>query len=81
MLQYRSVPEKTVGLLKSLMQRPELSDFALAGGTALALQLGHRESYDLDLFSRVDFSTEEILFFLEGAFHANLVSRSRHILN
>lgn len=46
----------------------------------MALQLGHRESYDLDLFSRVDFSTEEILFFLEGAFRANLVSKSRHIL-
>lgn len=29
----------------------ELNDFRLAGGTALALQLGHRRSLDIDLFS------------------------------
>jgi len=69
-----------VGLLKRLMQRPELADFALAGGTSLALQLGHRESYDLDLFSREDFSTDEVFLFLEQNFRAQLISKSRHIL-
>lgn len=34
----------------------ELKDFYLAGGTALAIQLGHRESIDLDWFSGKDFS-------------------------
>jgi len=80
MLQYRSVSEKTVGLLKTLMLAPELSDFALAGGTSLALQLGHRESYDLDLFSQIDFSTDEIFLYLESVYRANLISKSRHIL-
>lgn len=33
------------------MGRPELADFRLVGGTALALRLGHRFSVDLDLFA------------------------------
>lgn len=32
-------------------QLPVFADFYLAGGTALALQLGHRQSIDFDLFS------------------------------
>lgn len=32
-------------------------DFYLAGGTGLALQLGHRQSVDFDFFSRQSFST------------------------
>lgn len=32
----------------------------MAGGTALALQLGHRQSIDLDWFSGQDFSNEKI---------------------
>lgn len=33
----------------------------LAGGTAIALQLGHRISYDLDFFTPKEFKTEEVL--------------------
>jgi len=33
----------------------------LAGGTAIALQLGHRISYDLDFFSYEEFKTEKVL--------------------
>jgi hypothetical protein len=33
------------------MQDSQFSDFLLAGGTNLALRLGHRKSIDLDLFS------------------------------
>jgi len=36
-------------------------DFYLAGGTALALQIGHRESIDLDLFSNTQFNNESLL--------------------
>ena len=35
--------------------------FYLAGGTALALQLGHRESLDFDLFSYKGFKNDDIL--------------------
>jgi hypothetical protein len=36
-------------------------DMILAGGTALALQLGHRASYDLDFFTHQDFQIEPII--------------------
>ncbi|WP_432221767.1 nucleotidyl transferase AbiEii/AbiGii toxin family protein [Flavobacterium sp. TMP13] len=32
-------------------------DFRLVGGTALSLQIGHRESIDIDLFSDVEYGT------------------------
>ncbi len=34
--------------------------FYLAGGTGLALQLGHRKSFDFDFFTSRDFSPEEL---------------------
>ncbi len=42
MLHYSTVYPNTLELLKKLMAIPELSDFYLAVGTALALQIGHR---------------------------------------
>ena len=44
------VPE-TRQTLDALATLPVPSDFYLAGGTALALQIGHRISHDLDFFS------------------------------
>lgn len=37
--------------LHKIMQFPELEAFRLVGGTALSLQLGHRISFDIDLFT------------------------------
>jgi predicted nucleotidyltransferase component of viral defense system len=50
------------------MRIPELNAFALAGGTALALRYGHRESVDLDLFSSAHFENEKITVVLEREF-------------
>ena len=36
-------------MLAKLAQEPALSGFCLVGGTALALQAGHRRSLDIDL--------------------------------
>jgi len=41
-------------LLKRLQSQPELAHTRLVGGTALALQLGHRLSIDIDLFGMWD---------------------------
>lgn len=43
-----ALPERTARVLEMLSKRPELADFALIGGSALALQVGHRMSEDLD---------------------------------
>ena len=51
MLQTGTVEESTLELLKSLQVESLLADTRLVGGTALSLQIGHRVSEDLDLFS------------------------------
>jgi len=43
------------------MAEVQLKDFVLVGGTALALQIGHRISIDLDLFIEKPFEVEEIV--------------------
>lgn len=45
-----TLPVKTFLVLRTLEKLPLIQDFYLAGGTALALQLGHRQSIDLDFF-------------------------------
>ena len=57
MLQTATVERETYELLRKLMKDDFLSDFLLAGGTNLALQIGHRLSVDLDIFSYQQFDT------------------------
>ena len=52
MLQTQAVSSELVELLAWLMQEKIFSDFALAGGTSLALQIGHRNSDYIDLFGK-----------------------------
>ncbi len=54
MLFKNTVSEDLVSALNGLMQLQSLKGFCLAGGTGLALQLGHRMSVDIDLFSSLD---------------------------
>ena len=56
----------TMKLIQQLQRLPELNDFFLVGGTALTLQLGHRNSIDIDLFTQRDFTVEEIELSLQG---------------
>lgn len=51
MLYTETVSPSTLELLKLLMRNTALQPFVLVGGTSLALQLGHRVSIDLDLFT------------------------------
>ncbi|MDD7318452.1 MAG: nucleotidyl transferase AbiEii/AbiGii toxin family protein [Prevotellaceae bacterium] len=60
MLSYETVVPDTLELLKELMSAPVLSEMRLVGGTALALQYGHRQSVDLDFFGKWNASAEEI---------------------
>jgi predicted nucleotidyltransferase component of viral defense system len=48
-------------ILSDLMLVPELKKFYLVGGTALSLQLGHRKSDDIDLFTPDQFKVEELI--------------------
>lgn len=52
MFQISTIDEKAYKVLQQLFAIPYIKkNFALAGGTALALQIGHRRSIDLDLFA------------------------------
>lgn len=60
MLHYETIEPATLELLKELLRIPELKETRLVGGTALALQLGHRKSIDLDLFGTVECDSSEL---------------------
>lgn len=61
MLHHESVAPHTLGLLKGLSGLPALNGFCLVGGTALALQIGHRMSVDLDFFTFAGYDTEIVI--------------------
>ena len=63
MLHLESIEPATLVLLRELQQLPVLSDTRLVGGTALALQLGHRTSIDLDIFGTWDYRENLQLLF------------------
>ena len=64
MLQAQSVGKSLWDTLKTLQQKELFKNYFLVGGTALSLQLGHRISNDIDLFTRDDLNKDEILDFL-----------------
>jgi hypothetical protein len=70
--------KKTKNIFNSIGNYRFISDFYLAGGTALALKIGHRRSYDLDFFSQRPFNEAKIITNLIqlGDFH--LEKKSEH---
>ncbi|NCA94167.1 MAG: hypothetical protein EOM84_03200 [Sphingobacteriia bacterium] len=56
----QTIEPKTKRILDKIVSSGISAQFYLAGGTALAIHLGHRMSIDLDFFSRSDFSIEKI---------------------
>ncbi len=57
-----------------------LKDFFLVGGTALALQIGHRISIDLDFFSRSAFDENFLIAELESNYNFRLDYQSKNTL-
>lgn len=55
------LPNEVLRLFRSLKPIAKKLNAVLAGGTALALQIGHRMSADLDFFSLSDFSNEAVI--------------------
>lgn len=80
MLHAATVKPETLGLLKKLMSLPELEAFNLAGGTALALQIGHRISVDLDFFGDAAFEVIEVMDAIRDFAEVSIISQSRSIL-
>lgn len=57
MLFKETVAASTLDLLIRIMKDEMFAPFALVGGTALSLLIGHRKSIDLDFFSQHPFDT------------------------
>ncbi len=55
------IAKKTLELIQKLQSNPVLEGFYLVGGTSLALQIGHRNSIDIDLFTQQEFDTTVLL--------------------
>ncbi len=69
MLQRIAVKSTTLELLIKLMNDNLLNNFVLVGGTALALQIAHRDSVDLDLFCKDSFNASSLLTDLENKYN------------
>jgi hypothetical protein len=79
-LHTHTVAESTLSLLHRLQKIPLLSELRLVGGTALALQIGHRNSIDLDFFGTMNFSREELeLELKKSGMHTSVKSESKLI--
>jgi predicted nucleotidyltransferase component of viral defense system len=50
MLQTQTVIPELLELLRKLMNEKLFDNYFLVGGTALSLQIGHRNSIDIDMF-------------------------------
>lgn len=79
MLSFRTIEPHTLELLKNLMSISALHPLRLVGGTALALQYGHRSSIDLDLFGQVEVDDLELLELLQNVGNVRVVHETKNI--
>lgn len=80
MLQRETIEPHTLSLIYDLQNRPYTENFLLVGGTALALQLGHRTSTDIDLFTQLRFDVESLLLQIQSDYKISIRSRMPHAL-
>ena len=80
MLQLQTVAPDTLELLKTIASKPEMKGFRLVGGTALALQYGHRQSVDLDFFGSPLASQEDTIDMLSSLGNITIHNRTDKIL-
>ena len=76
MLQTQSVSAGLLNILKNLMAVEELKNFRLVGGTALALQYGHRVSIDIDLFTDKSFDKHLVLGAINAKYQPERISKT-----
>lgn len=80
MLQTQTVVPQLMELLNKIMSEKLFSDFYLVGGTALALQLGHRNSIDIDLFGNKEIDSEIFIEKLSEFGEIKILQKTKNIL-
>lgn len=78
MLYNETVDEGTRLMIQTLMRDPVLNNFYLVGGTALSLQLGHRISEDIDMFSHTKFDKKLLMEHLQAKYDPNYMQMMKH---
>ncbi len=81
---WETLDKRRITLLKKIVSNMPMQNSYLGGGTALALQLGHRKSYDFDWLTTEVFTPESLqrdlaqigelndVSLADGTFHGNL---------
>ena len=78
----QALPHHVQELLRRLGRLPAIAPFYLAGGSAIALHLGHRISVDLDFFTAQEaYEVEPLLRDLREAGHVTIRQQKRGTLN
>ncbi|MBW3466402.1 nucleotidyl transferase AbiEii/AbiGii toxin family protein [Arthrospiribacter ruber] len=80
MLFKKTVNSRLLELLKELMSYSYFKEFNLVEGTSLALQIGHRESIDIDLFGKKELEETEISEVLSSLGKVQILKKSKNIL-
>lgn len=80
MLSLQTIAPDTLELLKRIAALPQTQGLRLVGGTALALQYGHRQSIDLDFFGAVPGDREALIASLKQLGTLTILNASSKIL-
>ena len=80
MLSIQTIQPDTLELLKRLASQPELAKTRLVGGTALALQYGHRQSIDLDFFGTLPEDKDELIDMAKQIGNVIITNKSKSIV-
>lgn len=72
-MHWETLYPETRSLLEKFLSWKTLAPFRLVGGTALALQIGHRKSIDLDFFTTETVNYDRLLESLNEAFGVEVV--------
>lgn len=70
-----------LSLFELLSDTDFITNFYLAGGTGLALQIGHRQSIDFDFFMPDDFDTTKIIQELKSIGNFELQNEEKNTIN
>ena len=80
MLSIQTIQPDTLELLKRLASQPELVQTRLVGGTALALQYGHRQSIDLDFFGALPEDKDDLIEMAKRIGNVIVTNKSKSIV-
>lgn len=80
MLQKQAVKEELLELLTNLQAERELQNCRLVGGTSLALQLAHRKSTDIDLFTVEPFDFDTTFALLVNNYGLKATRTNQHTI-